>query len=269
MTTVITSENILHNWFMPEKKIKIVGVGYDFASVEHLFQVLKFTYETRTKNEEEFVIKILNVDSPKKVRDYSEDIAYLRYIHCKIHPLWDGIRRASMLLAVHVRLSGDLEAQKELLNTGDTSILYDDNNIIWGMGIHGCGANEMGSILEEIRATYKDQKEKGIQLDSDVFTKIQLNRYSAFCKLETKYDVDNDLKSQRQLKRSNMIAIEKAKINAMINYGDANKVTCKHHHRDYNRFKELPFDKIPKLEFVYCLACKMSCILERDSWHIN
>jgi hypothetical protein len=188
----------------------------------------------------------------------------LKYIF-NIKDIWNYIRVPAMTLAVFARITQDMEVKELLSATDDFTIIYEEDDIFWGIGKDGTGSNTMGKILQGVRDCWRSYA----NVENSVIMKMQIAKFEANIKLARLQNEDNEKKGFIHLKRVNMEEKEKSKIKDVINYGVMEKYECRHENTDYNRLMEdIGYDKIPKFEYVHCPECLMDCIVEREEWNI-
>ncbi len=122
-------------------KTKIIYIGAEFATSEHLYQTMKAT--TREECE-----KIRNAPSPGSAKRYGQEI--------KLRANWEEIKDKVMFHACLCKFLQNGYLTMKLLETGD-AYLEEGNNWgdrYWGV-VDGEGKNMLGIILMKVRDILK------------------------------------------------------------------------------------------------------------------
>jgi hypothetical protein len=172
-----------------------------------------------------------------------------------------------MTFAVHVRICNDDDAIQAIIDCADANFIYEDDSNLWGIGHQGCGANLMSTVLKEVREYYYTGIKNAV-IDKELTMSLQTARYLAAEKINQKRASDNTYRIKREARKAKLLDSggNISKVIKVINSGTED-VTCKHKFQP-NRFKPniVGENETPRIEYVSCLECRMSCIIERKTW---
>lgn len=114
--------------------------GKAWPTVEHYFQGMKFTDETRQE-------QVRMAATPELARKLG------RKRHKSLRKDWKQVRETIMTRGVYLRCRTHPELAEELLNTGNRMILENSNfDYFWGCGRDRRGKNAYGKVLMNVRA---------------------------------------------------------------------------------------------------------------------
>ncbi|KAJ7837966.1 hypothetical protein B0H14DRAFT_2310687, partial [Mycena olivaceomarginata] len=116
--------------------------GKRYPTSEHLYQAFKFM-DNRP-------------DIAEGIRTVSESsCAAVKYSGARKahqHPDWDRMNIAKMEIATWHKFSQNADIKQKLLETGDAELVHHTTNDLWGVGKDEKGRNELGKVLERVRA---------------------------------------------------------------------------------------------------------------------
>jgi ribA/ribD-fused uncharacterized protein len=115
--------------------------GEDWPTTEHYFQAAKFSDPVlRTR--------IRGCPTPRAALDLA------RELRRHVRPDWMAQRVEVMRAAVKAKFTQHADLADLLLSTGDALLVEaSPRDSFWGAGPHGSGANMLGVLLMELRAT--------------------------------------------------------------------------------------------------------------------
>ncbi|KAJ7110252.1 hypothetical protein C8R43DRAFT_166136 [Mycena crocata] len=116
--------------------------GKEYPTSDHLFHAFKYM-DHRPDIAEEIRT---TAKSPQKAVQLS--LAYAAHQN----PDWDRMCIAKMEIALWHKFNQNLSIKKQLLETGDAQIINHTQNGFWGVGKNLTGGNELGKVLERVRA---------------------------------------------------------------------------------------------------------------------
>ncbi len=121
--------------------------GFWWTTSEHYFQAQKFV-----KTDRAWFDKIREVKAPK-------DAA--RMGRSRQHPIrgdWEQVKDEMMQRCVLQKFKTHADIRDSLLGTGDELIVENSpSDRYWGCGKDGSGLNQLGAILMEVRAQFRQQ----------------------------------------------------------------------------------------------------------------
>ncbi len=118
--------------------------GKVWPTVEHYFQGMKFTDETRQEN-------VRTAATPAQARKLG------RKRHNSLRRDWKQVRETVMTRGVYVSCRTHPELAEALLNTGDQKIVENSNfDYFWGCGRDRRGDNCYGNVLMNVRAKLRE-----------------------------------------------------------------------------------------------------------------
>ncbi|MCM0612977.1 NADAR family protein [Marinobacter sediminum] len=121
--------------------------GKGWPTVEHYFQGMKFTDETRQE-------QVRTAATPAQARKLG------RKRHKSLRRDWKQVRETIMTRGVYVRCRTHPELAEELLNTGEQRIVENSNfDYFWGCGRDRRGDNCYGKVLMNVRAKLREEQE--------------------------------------------------------------------------------------------------------------
>lgn len=120
--------------------------GKVWPTVEHYFQGMKFTDETRQE-------QVRMAATPVQARKLG------RKRHKSLRKDWKQVRETIMTRGVYLRCRTYPALAKELLETGDRMILENSNfDYFWGCGRDRRGRNAYGKVLMNVRAKLREEQ---------------------------------------------------------------------------------------------------------------
>jgi ribA/ribD-fused uncharacterized protein len=124
-----------------------------YKTVEHYYQSMKFanSNDNRTKK---WADKIVRASTAKLAVEYGTSTNF------KIDDEWQPTRVEHMRRAIRAKFADNDDIREKLIDTGDVHILFDDTNDgFWGSGPDGCGKNQLGRLLMDVRKDMIDLKD--------------------------------------------------------------------------------------------------------------
>ncbi|KAJ7349819.1 DUF1768-domain-containing protein, partial [Mycena albidolilacea] len=121
--------------------------GKRYPTSEHLYQAFKFM-DNRPDIAE--VIRTVS-ESPKGAYKYS--MAH----KAQNHPDWDRMCIAKMEIALWHKFMQNADIKQKLLDTGDAELVRHSAGNFWGVGEDEKGRNELGKVLERVRAGLREK----------------------------------------------------------------------------------------------------------------
>ncbi|KAJ6618895.1 hypothetical protein B0H10DRAFT_1794657 [Mycena sp. CBHHK59/15] len=138
-----------HVAFLNYSPHHIIYNGAEYPSAMHLHEALKFL-----PHNPGFAERIRNCPDVAGVHPLSEELA--RSSPNAVRPDWAAVYLPLMqeVILQKFKLHADLRAM--LLETGDAPLIYADQlDSFWGEGPAGNGHNNLGRILEQVRASLR------------------------------------------------------------------------------------------------------------------
>lgn len=121
--------------------------GFQWPTVEHYFQAMKFFDEKYQK-------RIREAKSPAAARKLG------RSRFKKIRPDWRAIREVVMTRAVYIKSRTHEEVSKAILKTGDARLVENNQyDYFWGCGRDRRGRNVYGRVLMGVRNKLREELE--------------------------------------------------------------------------------------------------------------
>ncbi|MGF1526381.1 MAG: NADAR family protein, partial [Candidatus Competibacterales bacterium] len=125
------------------------GVDLDdqwWSTVEHYFQGQKF-------HDSDYRERIRTAKTPKEAATLG------RSREVPLREDWEQVKDAVKAKAVLRKFELHAEIRRVLLDTGEEPIVEDaPGDYYWGCGKDGSGRNQLGKILEEVRATLRSRE---------------------------------------------------------------------------------------------------------------
>ncbi|KAJ7131873.1 hypothetical protein C8R43DRAFT_655785 [Mycena crocata] len=116
--------------------------GKEYPTSDHLFQAFKYMDHRPDIAEK---IRTTSKSSKEAIRISTAYAAYQS-------PDWDRMCSAKMEIALWHKFNQNMSIKKQLLETGDAHIINHTRNELWGLGKNLTGGNELGKVLERVRA---------------------------------------------------------------------------------------------------------------------
>jgi len=190
---------IFCNYFRLSVPLKYKGKLY--ATSEHLYQSLKFDYIGAPERSLEYAEIIRKINTPNKARilalmkcsggykwrtDLNDPIRQYRDEHgVTIRSNWNELRLAVMLHVLRIKFSQNKHAKHALLATGSKLIVENSpRDSFWGVGADGCGKNNLGRLLMQVRRELRHNADKETTVTAS--SKRKLNVVETFNSKKTK-----------------------------------------------------------------------------------
>eukprot|EP01024_Parvocaulis_polyphysoides_P027347 TRINITY_DN2481_c0_g1_i1.p2 TRINITY_DN2481_c0_g1~~TRINITY_DN2481_c0_g1_i1.p2 ORF type:complete len:289 (+),score=39.70 TRINITY_DN2481_c0_g1_i1:116-868(+) len=121
----------------------------EWKTTEHLFQAAKFGGEQISEDAKQRIVQIRESDKPGQAARLG------RMRDVPIRADWEEIKKDVMFVALLAKTDAHKAMLDALLDTGDTLVVEDtttSNDMNWGCGYNGLGANLLGKLLMAVRA---------------------------------------------------------------------------------------------------------------------